>query len=121
MCFVKVTSGAGLSAEALCAEAEADTKATPGMAMVQVNATTAAIRRTYRFIGRRLRPNIRIVNERGRVPFCARPRVLAQMREARDCEYTALVCFTGALAAPVYKMGPDPFFRFCVLVLVLAM
>src|SRR5688572_7396864 len=48
MCLLKVTSGAGLSAEAPCAEADAWAATTPAMA--QVNGTTAASRRRCRFI-----------------------------------------------------------------------
>ena len=64
MCFVNVTSIAGA-----CAGAWADTNP----AMAQTNGTTAAIRRRCRFIGRRLRPNMRIVNKRGRGSFFAHP------------------------------------------------
>ena len=55
MCFVNVTSGAGVGA---CADDETDARA----AMASARGTDAAIPKRSRFIGRRLRPKRPIVN-----------------------------------------------------------
>ena len=55
MCFVNVTSGAGAGA---CADDETGASA----AMASASGTDAAIPKSSRFIGRRLRPKRPIVN-----------------------------------------------------------